>query len=197
MNRANKLTMTRIVLAILILVILMIPYKDMGISVPTFLVMGKVLVDVSYIVAGFLFVIASVTDYLDGMYARKEKNTSDFGAILDAIADKVLVNGVLILLAYNGFISIIIPVIIVIRDILMDSLRILGAKQGIVVKANKLGKLKTVFMLIGISFMLFYNLPFEAWGIYVADIFVDVATVLSVVSLVSYYMNLKGKIKFV
>ena len=175
----------------------MIPYKDMGISVPTFLVMGKVLVDVSYIVAGFLFVIASVTDYLDGMYARKEKNTSDFGAILDAIADKVLVNGVLILLAYNGFISIIIPVIIVIRDILMDSLRILGAKQGIVVKANKLGKLKTVFMLIGISFMLFYNLPFEAWGIYVADIFVDVATVLSVVSLVSYYMNLKGKIKFV
>lgn len=197
MNRANKLTMTRIVLAIVILVILMIPYKDMGISVPTFLVMGKVLVDVSYIVAGFLFVIASVTDYLDGMYARKEKNTSDFGAILDAIADKVLVNGVLILLAYNGFISIIIPVIIVIRDILMDSLRILGAKQGIVVKANKLGKLKTVFMLIGISFMLFYNLPFEAWGIYVADIFVDVATVLSVVSLVSYYMNLKGKIKFV
>ena len=197
MNRANKLTMTRIVLAILILVILMIPYKDMGISVPTFLVMGKVLVDVSYIVAGFLFVIASVTDYLDGMYARKEKNTSDFGAILDAIADKVLVNGVLILLAYNGFISIIIPVIIVIRDILMDSLRILGAKQGIVVKANKLGKLKTVFMLIGISFMLFYNLPFEAWGIYVADIVVDVATVLSVVSLVSYYMNLKGKIKFV
>ncbi|MBR1748829.1 MAG: CDP-diacylglycerol--glycerol-3-phosphate 3-phosphatidyltransferase [Bacilli bacterium] len=197
MNRANKLTMTRIVLAILILVILMIPYKDMGISVPTFLVMGKVLVDVSYIVAGFLFVIASVTDYLDGMYARKEKKTSDFGAILDAIADKVLVNGVLILLAYNGFISIIIPVIIVIRDILMDSLRILGAKQGIVVKANKLGKLKTVFMLIGISFMLFYNLPFEAWGIYVADIFVDIATVLSVVSLVSYYMNLKGKIKFV
>lgn len=197
MNRANKLTMTRIVLAIVILVILMIPYKDMGISVPTFLVMGKVLVDVSYIVAGFLFVIASVTDYLDGMYARKEKNTSDFGAILDAIADKVLVNGVLILLAYNGFISIIIPVIIVIRDILMDSLRILGAKQGIVVKANKLGKLKAVFMLIGISFMLFYNLPFEAWGIYVADIFVDVATVLSVVSLVSYYMNLKGKIKFV
>ena len=197
MNRANKLTMLRIVLAILILIILMLPYKDFGISVPTFLVMGKVLVDVRYIVAGFLFVIASVTDYLDGMYARKEKNTSDFGATLDAIADKVLVNGVLILLAYNGFISVVIPVIIVTRDILMDSLRALSAKQGIVIKANKLGKLKTVFMLIGLSFMLFYNLPFEAWGIYVADIFVDIATVLSVVSLVVYYFNAKKKIKFI
>lgn len=197
MNHANKLTMLRIVLAILILVILMLPYKDFGISVPTFLVMGKVLVDVRYIVAGFLFVIASVTDYLDGMYARKEKNTSDFGATLDAIADKVLVNGVLILLAYNGFISVVIPVIIVTRDILMDSLRALSAKQGIVIKANKLGKLKTVFMLIGLSFMLFYNLPFEAWGIYVADIFVDIATVLSVVSLVVYYFNAKKKIKFI
>lgn len=196
MNHANKLTMLRIVLAILILIILMLPYKDFGISVPTFLVMGKVLVDVRYIVAGFLFVIASVTDYLDGMYARKEKNTSDFGATLDAIADKVLVNGVLILLAYNGFISVVIPVIIVTRDILMDSLRALSAKQGIVIKANKLGKLKTVFMLIGLSFMLFYNLPFEAWGIYVADIFVDIATVLSVVSLVVYYFNAKKKIKF-
>ena len=197
MNHANKLTMLRIVLAILILIILMLPYKDFGISVPTFLVMGKVLVDVRYIVAGFLFVIASVTDYLDGMYARKEKNTSDFGATLDAIADKVLVNGVLILLAYNGFISVVIPVIIVTRDILMDSLRALSAKQGIVIKANKLGKLKTVFMLIGLSFMLFYNLPFEAWGIYVADIFVDIATVLSVVSLVVYYFNAKKKIKFI
>ena len=196
MNHANKLTMLRIVLAILILIILMLPYKDFGISVPTFLVMGKVLVDVRYIVAGFLFVIASVTDYLDGMYARKEKSTSDFGATLDAIADKVLVNGVLILLAYNGFISVVIPVIIVTRDILMDSLRALSAKQGIVIKANKLGKLKTVFMLIGLSFMLFYNLPFEAWGIYVADIFVDIATVLSVVSLVVYYFNAKKKIKF-
>ena len=197
MNHANKLTMLRIVLAILILVILMLPYKDFGISVPTFLVMGKVLVDVRYIVAGFLFAIASVTDYLDGMYARKEKNTSDFGATLDAIADKVLVNGVLILLAYNGFISVVIPVIIVTRDILMDSLRALSAKQGIVIKANKIGKLKTVFMLIGLSFMLFYNLPFEAWGIYVADIFVDIATVLSVVSLVVYYFNAKKKIKFI
>lgn len=197
MNHANKLTMLRIVLAILILVILMLPYKDFGISVPTFLVMGKVLVDVRYIVSGFLFVIASVTDYLDGMYARKEKNTSDFGATLDAIADKVLVNGVLILLAYNGFISVVIPVIIVTRDILMDSLRALSAKQGIVIKANKLGKLKTVFMLIGLSFMLFYNLPFEAWGIYVSDIFVDIATVLSVVSLVVYYFNAKKKIKFI
>ncbi len=196
MNHANKLTMTRIVLAFLILIILMLPFRDLGVSVPTFLVMGRVLVDVRYLVAGFLFVIASVTDYLDGLYARKEKATSDFGATLDAIADKILVNGVLVLLAYNGFISVFIPVVIVTRDIAMDALRTLSAKQGMIIKANKLGKLKTVFMLIGISLMLFYNLPFEVWGIYVADIFIDIATVLSVVSLVVYFYNVKGKVDF-
>lgn len=196
MNFANKLTISRIILAFIILIILMLPYRDLGIFVPTFLVMGKVLVDLRYLVAGFLFVIASVTDYLDGMYARKEKVTSDFGATLDAIADKVLVNGVLILLAYNGFISVFIPVIIVTRDVVMDALRALSAKQGMIIKANKLGKLKTVFMLIGLSLMLFYNLPFEAWGVYVADIFVDIATILSVVSLVVYYIQVKNKISF-
>lgn len=188
--------MSRIVLAFLILIILMLPFRDLGVSVPTFLVMGRVLVDVRYLVAGFLFVIASVTDYLDGLYARKEKATSDFGATLDAIADKILVNGVLVLLAYNGFISVFIPVVIVTRDIAMDALRTLSAKQGMIIKANKLGKLKTVFMLIGISLMLFYNLPFEVWGIYVADIFIDIATVLSVVSLVVYFYNVKGKVDF-
>ena len=196
MNRANRLTMFRIVLAVMILLILMIPFQDLGISVPTFLLMGKVLVDLRYLVAGFLFVIASVTDYLDGMYARKEKNTSDFGATLDAIADKILVNGVLVLLAYQGFISVAIPVIVLTRDTIVDAIRVLSAKQGIIIKANQLGKLKTVFMLVGLSLMLFYNLPFEVWGIYVADILVDIATVLSVVSGVVYFVQAKDKISF-
>ena len=196
MNRANRLTMFRIVLAVMILLILMIPFQDLGISVPTFLLMGKVLVDLRYLVAGFLFVIASVTDYLDGMYARKEKNTSDFGATLDAIADKILVNGVLVLLAYQGFISVAIPVIVLTRDTIVDAIRVLSAKQGIIIKANQLGKLKTVFMLVGLSLMLFYNLPFEVWGIYVADILVDIATILSIVSGVVYFVQAKDKISF-
>ena len=177
-------------MAIIILIILLFPWSDIHFTFPTFLVAGKVLVDSKYIIAGFIFVIASVTDYLDGQMARKEKKTSDYGAIMDAIADKVLVNGVLIVLAYQGFISVLIPVIIVIRDIIVDALRIGAASKKMIVKANKWGKVKTMTMLIGISLMLFYNLPFEIWNIYLAEILIDIATVLSVASGVIYYFDI-------
>ena len=194
MNFANNLTRSRIVMAIIILIILLFPWSDIHFTFPTFLVAGKVLVDSKYIIAGFIFVIASVTDYLDGQMARKEKKTSDYGAIMDAIADKVLVNGVLIVLAYQGFISVLIPVIIVIRDIIVDALRIGAASKKMIVKANKWGKVKTMTMLIGISLMLFYNLPFEIWNIYLAEILIDIATVLSVASGVIYYFDIKDKV---
>lgn len=194
MNFANNLTRSRIVMAIIILIILLFPWSDIHFTFPTFLVAGKVLVDSKYIIAGFIFVIASITDYLDGQMARKEKKTSDYGAIMDAIADKVLVNGVLIVLAYQGFISVLIPVIIVIRDTIVDALRIGAASKKMIVKANKLGKVKTVTMLIGISLMLFYNLPFEIWNIYLAEILIDIATVLSVASGVIYYFDIKDKV---
>ena len=195
MNTANKLTISRIVMAVIILIILMIPWNEFGISIPSFLVMNKVLVDIRYPIAGFIFVIACVTDYLDGSIARKEKTLTDFGATLDAIADKVLVNGVLILLAYNGFISVVVPVVIVTRDIAVDALRALSAKNKVIIKASKWGKIKTIFMMVGLSLMLFYNLPFEVYGIYVADILIYIATILSVVSGVMYFINCKDKIK--
>lgn len=196
MNLANKLTISRIVMAVIILLILLIPFEDFGVSIPCFYVMGKVLVDIRYLIAGFLFVIACVTDYLDGSIARKEKKTSDFGATLDAIADKILVNGVLIILAYQGFISIIIPIVIVLRDICIDALRVLSAKNKVIIKASKWGKVKTVFMMCGVSLLLFYNLPFEIWGIYVADLLVSIATILSVISAVLYFIRAKDLIKF-
>lgn len=196
MNLANKLTISRIIMAGIILLILLVPWEDFGLTIPTIYVMGKVVVNVKYIIAGFLFVIACLTDYLDGSIARKSKQTSDFGATLDAIADKVLVNGVLIILAYQGFISIVVPVLIVIRDICVDALRALSAKNKVIIKASKWGKVKTLFMMVGVSLLLFYNLPFEIWGIYVADILVYIATILSVISGILYFINAKDKIKF-
>lgn len=196
MNLANKLTISRMIMAAIILLILLIPWEEVGIVFPSVYVMGKVLVDTKYLVAGFIFVIACVTDYLDGAIARKDKKNTDFGATLDAIADKVLVNGVLIILAYQGFISVVIPIIIILRDICIDALRVLSAKNKVIIKASKWGKVKTIFMMCGISLMLFYNLPFEVWGIYVADILIDIATILSVISGILYFIHAKEKIKF-
>ena len=165
MNLPNKITIGRIILAIIILIILMIPWYSLNVSFPTFLVAGKILVDSKYIITGALFIIAACTDFLDGYIARSKNLVTDFGKVMDAIADKILVNGLLILLAYNGFISIAVPVIIITRDTFVDAFKMASGKKNKVVGASILGKIKTICMMIGIALTMFYNLPFELVGI--------------------------------
>jgi len=147
----------------------------------------RTLVDLKYIVSGFLFIAASLTDFLDGYIARKYNLVTDFGKLVDAIADKILVNSVLIILAAQGFIHPIIPVVVILRDSVVNSIKMLAASKGKVVAAIKSGKLKTACLMVGIVLTLFYNLPFEVWNIAVADVLLLIATVLSVVSGVQYY----------
>lgn len=191
MNLPNKLTMGRIIISIIILIMLIVPWYNLGIYFPTFTIAGKIIVDLKYIIAGLLFVIASVTDFLDGHIARKENLVTDFGKVMDAIADKVLVNGLLVVLAYNNFISVAIPVIIITRDIFVDSFKMASGKKGKVVAASMMGKIKTICMMIGISLTMFYNLPFELIGINIGYALIIIATILSVVSGCQYYYNTK------
>ncbi|MBR1413520.1 MAG: CDP-diacylglycerol--glycerol-3-phosphate 3-phosphatidyltransferase [Bacilli bacterium] len=191
MNLPNKITMSRIVMAIIILVLLTIPWYQMGIEFPTILLNGNVVVNIKYIIAGIIFVIAAISDCMDGRIARSRNLVTDFGKVMDAIADKILVNGLLVILAYDGFISVAIPVIIITRDIIVDSCKMASGNKGKVVAASTLGKIKTVFMLIGVTLILFYNIPFEFIGINVAYILVIIATLLSVISGCQYYINTK------
>ncbi len=188
MNLPNKITLARIVLAILLLILLVFPFYQVGISFPTYYVFDKVALNLKYIIGGIAFMIASFSDFLDGNIARKRGIVTDFGKIMDAIADKILVNGVLIVLAVNGYISVIIPVIIVTRDIVVDSVRMTSAGKGKVIAAGWIGKVKTVFMMVGISLLFFSNLPFEIWNIKVAELLIFIATVLSVISGCQYFI---------
>lgn len=195
MNLSTKITLSRLVLAGIILLLLLFPWIDIGFSFKTFVIKGRIIIDTKYIIAGVLFLIASITDVLDGYLARKEKKESEFGSVLDIMADKFLINGVLIVLAYQGFIHVLIPVIIVVRDILLDGLRLLAAKEQKEITENKLGKIKTICLLLGTTLILFYNLPFEIWGIYLAEIIIDIGVILSVISGISYFIELKNKLK--
>lgn len=189
MNLPNKITVGRIILAISILVLLLVPWYELGLEFPTYIIQGKIVVDLKYIIAGILFVIASLTDFLDGYLARSRNLVTDFGKVMDAIADKILVNGLLIILAYDGLISIAVPVIIITRDIIVDSCKMISGNKGKVVAASITGKIKTACMMVGMALTMFYNLPFELIGIRVADILIIVATVFSVVSGCEYYIN--------
>lgn len=195
MNLPNKLTIGRIITAILILVMLMIPWDSLGVVFPTFHVAGKVIVDLKYVIAGILFILAALTDFLDGHIARSRNLVTDFGKVMDAIADKVLVNGLLIILAYDGMISVAIPVIIITRDIFVDSFKMASGKKGKVVAASFTGKAKTMCMMIGMALTMFYNLPFELIGLNIADALLIIATILSVISACQYYYNTKDTFK--
>ena len=191
MKLPNKITMARIILSIIVLILLIFPLDSVGINVPKIIIDGKIQVNIKYIICGVLFLIGSLTDFLDGHIARKYNMVTDFGKVMDAIADKLLVNGVLIILSCNGFINMIIPVVIISRDTIVDSIKmVVGNKIG-AVGASKAGKLKTVFMMCGLTLMLFYNLPFELWGFRLADLLIMIATVLSVVSGIEYYVKNK------
>lgn len=197
MNLPNKLSVFRIICTIIIVFILLFPFYMIGFDFPKYIINAKqdIIIDLKYIVAGVLFVIASFTDFIDGYIARKYNLVTDTGKVLDAVADKVLVNSVLIILTAHGFIGAIIPVLIIGRDTIVDILKMLAGNNGNVVAASKLGKLKTIFMMLGITLIMFYNLPFALFNLNIAMFVIIIATGLSVASGIEYYYNLKVNIK--
>jgi CDP-diacylglycerol--glycerol-3-phosphate 3-phosphatidyltransferase len=187
MNLPNKITIGRIIMSVIIIAILLFPFEAMGISTMKFFVNESLVIDIKYLIAGVLFIIASLSDFVDGYIARKYNLVTDFGKMTDAIADKMLVNSVLIILASTGFISAIIPVVVVLRDTVVDVIKMIVGNKGKAVAAIKSGKIKTACLMTGITLTLFYNLPFELINIRVSDILLIIATVMSIISGVQYY----------
>ena len=188
MNLPNKITMCRLALAAMVLILLMFPYGAVGLNVPIYKIGTNVTLSLNYIIAGILFIIASFTDFLDGNIARKNNIVTDFGKVMDAIADKVLVNGVLIILAYNGNIPLVIPVVIITRDTIVDSIKMVAGSKGKAVGASIWGKIKTICMMVGLSLVFFSNLPFELIGFRLDYILLVIATILSIYSGIQYFI---------
>lgn len=187
MNLPNKLTMLRIYLSFLIIIILLFPFDAAGITIPKLFINESLVVDTKYLLSGIIFILAALTDFFDGRIARKYNLVTDLGKMLDAIADKVLVNSVLIILSAHGFIHPIITVVIITRDSITNAIKMVAGNKGHVVAAIKLGKYKTACLMTGITLTLFYNLPFELWNLKVSDFLLIIAAILSIISGVQYY----------
>lgn len=191
MNKANKITMSRIIMSIIIIAILLFPFHEIGFDFPTYLIGGKIVIDLKYIIIGLLFIIASLTDYFDGYVARKYNIVTDFGKMIDAISDKLLTNSVLIILACEGKVSTTVAVVIIMRDIVVDSIKMVIGNKGHAVGAIYLAKVKTTLLMVGITLTLFYNLPFELIPLRVSDFLLAIAAILSVITGIKYYMMAK------
>ncbi|MCI8588165.1 MAG: CDP-diacylglycerol--glycerol-3-phosphate 3-phosphatidyltransferase [Bacilli bacterium] len=193
MNLPTKLTIVRIFLAIVLMLLLIFPFDLIGVEIPV--VRSVIDMDLRYIIAGGIFIVASLTDFLDGYLARRYDMVTDLGKMLDSIADKILVNPVLIIFSAEGLIHPLVPVIIITRDIVVNAIKMEASIKGRVVAAISSGKIKTATMLLGMTLLFFSNMPFEYLGVRVDLFFIYFATIMSLVSMVQYY-SINRKILF-
>jgi len=191
MNLPNKLTIFRIVLVPVLCLVWLFPYDQFNIVFGSF-DLGHITVSFFNVIVFGIFAVASFTDFLDGNIARKKNLVTTFGKFADPIADKLLVNSMLILMAYDHMIPVLPVVIMIARDIIVDGCRMIAAQHGTVVSAGILGKLKTVLQMLTIILVLFNNLPFELWYIPVDEIMIWFTAFVSMAGGYSYFSQLKS-----
>ena len=177
MNIANKLTILRVILVpvFIILLFLKIPYYN-------------------YYAAG-VFIIAALTDLFDGALARKRNIVTNFGKLVDPIADKLLVCSALIMLTAMGWVHSVLVIIIVGREFAVSGLRAVAAAEGKVLAAGMLGKIKTVVQIVAIVVVLLRDGIFGDWIVTFGFILVCASTVLALWSGIDYFVRNKDVVK--
>ena len=174
MNLPNKLTIVRII---------MIPFFVFFLLAPYFEGYGNY-------IALVIFIVASLTDFLDGKIARKYNLVTNFGKFMDPLADKMLVSSAFICLVAQNKISAWIVIVIIAREFVISGFRLVASDSGVVIAASYWGKFKTNFQMFAIILLMLNlgeNFPAYAGGIHIAEqILIYIALILTIVSLVDY-----------
>ncbi len=172
MNTANKITILRILMIPVFMIVLMIDfaYNDL--------------------IAALIFVVAAATDGVDGYVARKYNQITDFGKFIDPLADKLLVATALVCLVEKGTIAAYMAVIIIAREFIVTSLRIVAISKGVVIAAEMTGKIKTVIQIIAtVIALVFAGDKFLIGGFSAGYIAMLIATLYTIYSGVVYLKN--------
>ena len=206
MNLPTKITVTRIVAIVVMIISLFVMNL-----IPNWktIELGNTGINLVFLIIFIIFLIACYTDHLDGYLARKNNQVTDLGKFLDPVADKLLINSLVIFLIAPNMFARYIPescqpvvsfnmwcaIILVARDIVVDALRFVAASKGKVIAANIFGKLKTVLEMVAIGVVLLNGFPFRyfdaSWpvGLHIADILVYLATLASLLSGIIYVVQ--------
>ena len=201
-NTPTKITLTRIALVVVLLIYLGVEaVLSLNGTIPM-QTLGDTYITVPGLVSCIVFVIASITDWLDGYLARKNNQVTTLGKFLDPIADKMLVNAMLIFfcVSWNGIngyvhIPVFCVILMVLRDLVVDTMRFVAAQKGKVMAANIFGKLKTVFQMVALPFFMLNDFPFSffdsSWPMWVRPslILIYIATLMSLISGVIYVIQ--------
>ena len=199
MNTPTKITFIRIISTLLLIVALFV-MSFIDFTTPQ---LGNTGINLVFLIVFILFLIACYTDHLDGYLARKHNQVTTLGKFLDPVADKVLINSLVIfLIAPNVFAKYAVEqtisfnmwcaIVLVLRDIVVDALRIIAAHKNVNIAANVFGKIKTVLEMVAISLVLLNGFPFNyfdaSWpvGLHITDFIVYVTTLMSLISGIIY-----------
>ena len=178
MNLPNKLTILRIILVPVFVACFFLPVKG------------------AMYIAAAVFVIAYFTDMLDGYIARKHNLITDFGKLMDPMADKLLTAAAMIMLTAYGLCSPIATFLTIARELIISAFRLVSATQGVVIAAGKIGKLKTLTQFIGIVLILLGNPLFNRIGVPLDQIVIWISVVLAVWSCADYIIRNLKVLKF-
>lgn len=171
MNLANRITLLRILM------------------IPIFIVLMLLEFPFHMEAALAVFLIASLTDKLDGYIARKYNMITDFGKFIDPLADKLLVTGAFVVLIQLGKIEAWIVFVILAREFAVTGLRSLAAAQNIIIAASNYGKIKTVIQIIAIVILLMGNYPFSLINFPMDVIMVYITLVITILSGLDYFLK--------
>ncbi len=174
MNLPNRITLFRVAL------------------IPVYFVLMYMNFDCAVYIAGAVYIIASITDSIDGYIARKRNLVTDFGKFMDPLADKLLVITSLVIFCSMGRIPAWSVVIVIARELAITSLRTMAALEGTVMAADKYGKIKTISQMVAISAMHFETIVPIIMAVNIVYYFSIFMTVLSGMN---YFIKNKGLIK--
>lgn len=184
MNLPNKLTVFRMVLIVPFVLLLLGGFHQWGWFTALF---GGIMEYVDYIALA-IFIIASLTDLLDGKIARKYNLVTNFGKFMDPLADKLLVCAALICLVEMERIPAWIVILIISREFIISGFRLIASDKGVVIAANYWGKFKTTFQIVMVCLMIANIEKIQI----VTDIIMWIALALTVISLVDYVWKNRG-----
>lgn len=177
MNLPNKLTTFRVIL---------IPFF-------VFFMLAPDMTGINHYIAAAIFIVASLTDLLDGKIARKYNLVTNFGKFMDPLADKLLVCSAMICLIQTGQLAAWIVVIIIAREFIISGFRLIASDNGVVIAASYWGKFKTTFQMLMVI-VLILNIQMSFFQI-LGMILTYVALILTVVSLIDYIVKNKDVLK--
>lgn len=197
MNLPNKITISRLIIAVIMIFFAVFPWANVGAS-SILTTLGNTGFTILDLILTILFVVGSATDAIDGKIARKYNLITDFGKFFDPLADKFLVNSALIFLACYGRIPALIIILMIGRDLAVDGIRFMAASKGEVIAANIFGKLKTVFQMVTIPFVMLNGFPFNYLFKEHTYIFLDVLlSITCAMSLISGFIYLYRGRKYI